>query len=520
MADLGGLLSGMDPEELRRQIAAMTAAFAPSADEKQAAKMRGIADFGLNLMANSYKPLGVAVGGSGQVGIQGRDNYLQQASQQRQQGMQGVGAMLSLQNQMQAMKDDAAMRQASVGFASRFGGGMPAPGTPAADPAAPQQLAGPGMDAPAPTAAPAAPPTVLPAHTRQQRVQELNNYGDYWMEAAQGNPKGQAKAQLYYDQAQKLAEIKETRTVTDAAGKRTLVNVYKDGAVEAVPGGYAPDAEKAHFLDTGAAVGAVDPFTGQPIKGGGLYNKMPTPGERMTDARAREIHADAQGTDAATSVIGPDAINNAAARYNIDGTLPPMGLGKVGAQIRSVILNRAAELAGQSGLSADDQRIQQIGNKANTASLSKLGQQATMVGAFEKTFNKNADLVMEFSQKVDRTGVPIVNKWVNAGKRAVTGDPELSAFDVAVKSATNEYTKIISGSMGNTVLAEGEVKKVEAMLNAAQTPAQVKEVITFMKRETQNRMSGFKEQDKELRDRMRGKSAADSSSGWSIKKVE
>ena len=47
-------------------------------------------------------------------------------------------------------------------------------------------------------------------------------------------------------------------------------------------------------------------------------------------------------------------------------------------------------------------------------------------------------------------------------------------------------------------MAEAEVRKVERLLSAAQTPEQVEAVIAFMKLETQNRMKGFDEQEKEL----------------------
>jgi hypothetical protein len=226
-------------------------------------------------------------------------------------------------------------------------------------------------------------------------------------------------------------------------------------------------------------------------------------GQNLVDARKREELTGAE------SQFTPEAISNAAARYNIDGTLPPMGMGKAGTMGRSAILNKAAELAAESGVSADDQRIAQIGNKANSAALSKIQQNQTMVGAFEKNFNRNADIALEYSSKVDRTGVPIVNKWVNAGKRSVAGDPELAAFDASVKAVSNEYAKIISGSMGNTATAEGEIKKIEALLNAAQTPAQVASVITLMKRETANRMTGFEEEKTALRESMRTGKPAD-----------
>ena len=207
----------------------------------------------------------------------------------------------------------------------------------------------------------------------------------------------------------------------------------------------------------------------------------------------------------ATGALTPDSITNAAARYNIDGTLPPLGMGAKGATMRSQILNEAAVQAKNSGVSPEDQRIAQIGNAANKSSLTQLSKSEAMVGAFEKNFNKNADLALKQSTVVDSTGIPIVNSWINAGKRSVTGDPKLSAYDTAIKATVNEYAKIISGSMGNTATALAEIKKVNELLAAAQTPAQVEAVIGMMKQETQNRMTGFKEQKAELTSGMKGK---------------
>lgn len=222
-------------------------------------------------------------------------------------------------------------------------------------------------------------------------------------------------------------------------------------------------------------------------------------GQNLVNQRAIDAN---QGSDAGFT---NDAINNAAARYNIDGTLPATGMGKAGVEARAAILNRAAVLANTSGVSPDDQRIAQIGNKANSAALSKIQQQQTMVGAFEKNFNKNADIALQLSNTTDNTGIPLANKWINAGKRAISGDPNLAAYDASVKATVNEYAKIISGSMGNTASSEGEIKKVNDLLNSAQTPQQVSAVLNLMKRETQNRMQGFEDEKTQLKSSMGGK---------------
>jgi hypothetical protein len=297
----------------------------------------------------------------------------------------------------------------------------------------------------------------------------------------------------------------EPRTVRGPDGQPMLVQTADDGTVRPIQGGYGV-AEKLNFHDMGGTVAGLDPYSGKQLQ---TFNKTQTPDSLASTAQQRARLAFDQSQAGGESSFTDGAIANAAARYNIDGTLPPMGMGKAGSLGRSAILNKAAELAASSGLTGDQQRIQQIGNKANTAALSKIQQQQTMIGAFEKNFNANADIALEYSAKVDRTGVPLANKWINAGKRSIAGDPDLAAYDQAIKSTANEYAKIVSGSMGNTAIAEGEIKKVESLLNSAQTPDQVNAVINLMKRETQNRMKGFDDEKASLRGSMTGGGPAD-----------
>lgn len=205
-----------------------------------------------------------------------------------------------------------------------------------------------------------------------------------------------------------------------------------------------------------------------------------------------------------------DMIEEAAHRYVVDGSLPPnLGRGAQGAALTASILSRAAQINKENGTRPDQARLDQIANRASSSALNQLTKQEAMVGAFERNFNRNADLLLQQSDKTDRTGTPLVNRWIMAGKKSIEGDPDVSKLDLAVKSVVNEYTKIISGSMGNSAMAEGEIKKVNDLLNSAQTPEQIKEIVGFMKKETANRMKGFKEQRDSINaDMKRGNSEA------------
>lgn len=220
-------------------------------------------------------------------------------------------------------------------------------------------------------------------------------------------------------------------------------------------------------------------------------------GLNKSTGRMEKIPA-AEGVQAA-GVLPPEAIRAAGERYAIDGTFPPnLGKGAQGPSNTAKILSAAADVAKERGDSAEEARIRQIAGKAATTALVDITKRESQVSAFEKTFVKNTELVESLSAKVDRTGVPLLNKWIQGGKRAVMGDVDLTNLDTAIKGAVNEYAKIVSGSMGNVATAEGEIKKIESLLSAAQTPDQIKGILTTMRTETQNRMSGFREQKNEL----------------------
>ena len=232
------------------------------------------------------------------------------------------------------------------------------------------------------------------------------------------------------------------------------------------------------------------------------------PNNKKLQQRIKEYKADIRkDTEWKPSVVvtaptlSKDALDMAADRFLTDGTLPT-----VSRPNRDAIVDRAAALAKEKGINPD--RVDQLANKANTSALTQLTKQETMVGAFEKNFIKNVDIVDRLSKKTDNTGVPLLQKWINEGKRATSGDPNLAGLAVAIKAVQNEYGKIVSGSMGNTAVAVSEIKRMEKLLNDAQTPQDVQAVLNVMREETQNRMAGFKEQKAELTSSMRSATKA------------
>lgn len=210
--------------------------------------------------------------------------------------------------------------------------------------------------------------------------------------------------------------------------------------------------------------------------------------------REKEVDRKANESVNAETAMTDDAINSAAEKYRLTGQLPSLGIGKNGAVMKAKILDRAAELAKSAGESNEEQGIRIVANKANQAALAQITKQEQMVGAFEKNALKNLDIALQASKDVDRTGVPVLNRWLLAGRKSIAGDPAVSKFHAANTTFVNEYAKIMSGSMGNTVVSDSLRKETESLLATKDTPEQYEATVSLMKQEMANRMKGFAEQ--------------------------
>jgi hypothetical protein len=266
---------------------------------------------------------------------------------------------------------------------------------------------------------------------------------------------------------------------------------------------------QARVAELGARTGKESALTGQAnartaqIRSETLPQlQMPAPGggEGTVPVLGKDVSREtAKGAAAPGSALSDDAVEHAAHRYSIDGTLPPnLGRGQQGEATKVRILNRAAEISQANGDSGAAARIRQISGKAGSSALAQLTKQEQMVGAFEKNAISNADIALGASNAVDRTGVPVLNRWLLNGRKNILGDPDVSRFHAATNTFINEYAKIMSGSMGNTAVSDSLRKETEALLATKDTPEQFKATVDLMKQEMRNRMTGFSKQKDEL----------------------
>jgi hypothetical protein len=177
--------------------------------------------------------------------------------------------------------------------------------------------------------------------------------------------------------------------------------------------------------------------------------------------------------------------------YMTTGTVPSFGYGTAGQQARNAFWNAVASQGGNVIGDAASNKA------ALSAATSALRNQTTQLAATKTslgTLDSQLDLLTQYSDKVDRSGSPVLNKYLLYLKGQVQGDPDTQALQNIVITASNEFARILAGSSasiaGTTVSSAAEAKN---LLNASMTPQQLTAVISAMKQEGQFRLDSQQE---------------------------
>ena len=248
--------------------------------------------------------------------------------------------------------------------------------------------------------------------------------------------------------------------------------------------GINPDKQKGYTTPDANAQLSAD----TQIKTTGMNNRTQLAVQDRIDARAKS-EAEA-GDDAAT--FTPQAIDNAAARYNLDGTLPPMGMGAAAAAGRTKILNRAAEL--KAGIDPEQQRRDQLNNKAGIANQNKViqafntGKEGKAVRSFNVLLS-HLDTLDSLSDALDNGNVQAINRLGNAYARA-TGKAAPTNFEAVKHIVGDEVVKAVTGGAG----ALGDREAIAKAIDSANSPAQLKGVIKNFKELSIGQLNGLEQQ--------------------------
>jgi hypothetical protein len=121
-----------------------------------------------------------------------------------------------------------------------------------------------------------------------------------------------------------------------------------------------------------------------------------------------------------------------------------------------------------------------------TSALSKMQQQKAAVDSFSKTALGNFNTVIALSKKIDTTGVPMLEKWIRAGKKSA-GDSDMQAFEFQWNIATAELARALRQPNLTGVLTNEQLEGIEKAIPLASNTASLQKIYDLANADVQRR---------------------------------
>lgn len=196
------------------------------------------------------------------------------------------------------------------------------------------------------------------------------------------------------------------------------------------------------------------------------------------------------------AAVSDQAIKFAADTYRSTGKFPTT-MGRNPA-LQARVLNMVAADAAGSGDTVGAINARQGALKANNQALDQVTKQEAATTSYYNTLDKNLSNLQELSGKIDSSGVPLINKVYRAYQQNVSGDPDVAKYVTYLRSASSEFAKIQSGSLGNAPASDAARRDADEVINKYLSQGQLDAVIQAMRGEGGNRLQAIAEQKKSL----------------------
>jgi hypothetical protein len=143
--------------------------------------------------------------------------------------------------------------------------------------------------------------------------------------------------------------------------------------------------------------------------------------------------------------------------------------------------------------------------RAGATTLSKLTQQEAAINSYENTAKKNGQVLLQLGSKVDRTGVPVIERWIRAGRQA-SGDPEVAQFHAQLTAYLPEVARILSNPNLAGVLTNKARAEVEKMIPENISAKQLQAVIPLIEQDMDRRKESLAAEIARVRGELQGMS--------------
>jgi len=222
------------------------------------------------------------------------------------------------------------------------------------------------------------------------------------------------------------------------------------------------------------------------------YDKVAENGQKHIDkleeikARATEMRAlKASAAGGAGGELKPSTVDFYAAQSLSGDNSWQVGLarGKVGQQLIAAVKDRIPSMAAERGVTPQEVSAMKPQRDALAKTLTQRQQALGSAQQFIGQFKNQTKLVEKYLEPGLAGSVPVFNKWIQAGRKSIAGDTDVTNLDTLIRGMAREHQRIVTGVTSNAQLHVSAQETADSLVNNAFTADQVRGQIKMMTEE-------------------------------------
>jgi hypothetical protein len=207
--------------------------------------------------------------------------------------------------------------------------------------------------------------------------------------------------------------------------------------------------------------------------------------------------------------ISGDALELAAQGYLMDRKLPTnLGRGKQGAMNTIKIMERAAALAKESGMTADETAINQITAKAKSGALAQNVKDLAAIRPYNAMLEKNGDIAISLAEKAISTNAKLANRSINWLKQNASDNPDVAEFLAQARIFTTESARVLNNPRLVGQLTDSARHEMDGIINGDMPLDSFTRVVRRLQSDGKNRVDAMVEESNLLQQSIRRPNAA------------
>lgn len=193
--------------------------------------------------------------------------------------------------------------------------------------------------------------------------------------------------------------------------------------------------------------------------------------------------------------LSPDELDLAATTVMTDPSQMKQfaSFGKAGQARRDQINKAISDKLKASGMQPSDLGSLRANFSAQGASIKKLVPQLNAIEAYEQTAKFNGQRLLDMVDKIDNTGIPVVEGYVRRAQKAA-GDPDVAEFQSVLAQFQTEAARIINNPNLTGVLSDSARHEMQEVINGNMNAAQIKRIVNRLNTEFEFRKNAIKSQ--------------------------